>query len=220
MPRVSVRTAALVLAAMICGSASAQATVIYSDNFNADTSGLSSTPAGWSVTQGSVDIIGAGSGYDYYPGNGLYIDLNGSTDQYGGIKTNTLFGPGTYIVRFNLGSSLGGAGGVDSATTPKVTEIFLGNSTPVTVSLSSLPKDWTTQVFTFTTTVAGSLVFDSLPDTHIGSPYNQDVGNILDNVSVATTPLPSTWIMLIGGLVGLAYFASRGTRKGIATGVA
>jgi hypothetical protein len=32
----------------------------------------------------------------------------------------------------------------------------------------------------------------------------------------ATTPLPSTWIMLLSGFVGLGYFAYRGTKKNAA----
>jgi hypothetical protein len=31
--------------------------------------------------------------------------------------------------------------------------------------------------------------------------------------AAATTPLPSTWLMLIAGLLGLGYFAYRGTQK-------
>ena len=31
--------------------------------------------------------------------------------------------------------------------------------------------------------------------------------------TVATTPLPSTWLMLLSGFVGLGYFAYRGTKK-------
>jgi len=30
---------------------------------------------------------------------------------------------------------------------------------------------------------------------------------------LAATPLPSTWLMLLGGLVGLGFFAFRGTKK-------
>jgi hypothetical protein len=36
---------------------------------------------------------------------------------------------------------------------------------------------------------------------------------VLDNVSLSETPLPSTWLMLLSGFVGLGYFAYRGTKK-------
>ena len=32
-------------------------------------------------------------------------------------------------------------------------------------------------------------------------------------VSLATTPLPSTWTMLIAGFAGLGFFVYRGTKK-------
>jgi hypothetical protein len=208
---------ALLSATMISGAlSSAGAGVIYSDNFNSDTPGLNTTPSGWTLTQGSVDTIGAGTPYDFYPGNGLYIDLNGSTNQYGGIEETTyLFGPGTYSVAFNLGSSQGGQGGVDAGSTPKITDIFFTDNSSSTqaVSLPSTPADWTYQVLTFTLTNPGYLVFQSATDPNIGSPANQDVGNILDNVQVSTTPLPATWTMLLAGFIGLGFMAYRGRNK-------
>jgi hypothetical protein len=38
--------------------------------------------------------------------------------------------------------------------------------------------------------------------------------------SVTTTPLPSTWTMLIAGFVGLGFLAYRGTKKKTATAAA
>lgn len=202
-----VTTVALAAVAM---SPVSRASVLFSDDFNGDATGLSTTPSGWTLTQGNVDIIGAGTPYDYYSGNGHYIDLNGST--YGGIATVQTFDPGTYYVTFNLGSSVGGAGGVDAASTPKLTEVCLGNSSCVTISLPSTPADWTSQAFSFTTTVVGSLSFASLKDNS-NTSFAQDVGNILDNVVVNSTPLPSTWTMLIAGFAGLGFFAYRGMKK-------
>ena len=34
--------------------------------------------------------------------------------------------------------------------------------------------------------------------------------------SIAATPLPSTWLMLLSGVVGLGFFAYRGTKKNAA----
>jgi hypothetical protein len=33
---------------------------------------------------------------------------------------------------------------------------------------------------------------------------------------LTTTPLPSTWLMLLGGLVGLGFFVYRGPKKNAA----
>jgi cbb3-type cytochrome oxidase subunit 3 len=34
--------------------------------------------------------------------------------------------------------------------------------------------------------------------------------------ATTTTPLPSTWLMLLSGFVGLGFFAYRGTKKNAA----
>jgi hypothetical protein len=57
----------------------------------------------FNVTQGSVDLIGNGA-WDNYPGNGLYVDMAGTTGQFGALTTKTIFAAGTY----NIGLSLGG----------------------------------------------------------------------------------------------------------------
>ena len=76
-----------------------------------------------------------------------------------------------------------------------------------------MPPLLTSQFFALTTTVAGNLDFLSVPDANPNSPYAANVGNILDNVSVSTTPLPSTWSMLLAGFIGFGFVAYRGTRR-------
>ena len=53
-------------------------------------------------------------------------------------------------------------------------------------------------------------------------PNLSDNTAFIDNVSISVTatPLPSTWMMLIAGFVGLGYFAYRGTEKNSAALVA
>ncbi len=48
------------------------------------------------------------------------------------------------------------------------------------------------------------LVRNGAPDTLI----------ISDTPPTSETPLPSTWLMLLGGFIGLGFFAYRGTKKG------
>ena len=56
---------------------SANAGVIFSDNFNAENGGTGvlnyNSFNNWTVTDGTVDLIGNGF-FDFYPGNGLYVD--------------------------------------------------------------------------------------------------------------------------------------------------
>jgi hypothetical protein len=73
----------------------------------------------------------------------------------------------------------------------------------------------------------GLLVLNTVTNTDVnifspgnGAPYilgqspNQQQENLFG--SLAATPLPSTWMMLIGGFVGLGFFAYRGTKRSVA----
>jgi hypothetical protein len=65
----------------------------------------------------------------------------------------------------------------------------------------------TSQSFTFATT-GGNLVFTSL------AGGNANVGNILDNVQVASgVPELSTWAMMLIGFGGIGFLAYRRTKK-------
>jgi hypothetical protein len=97
----------LASAFLVGGTVASHAVVIFADNFDANTIGNNKTPAGWVLDYGNVDIIGAGS-FNFYPGNGRYIDMNGSSRQSGGIHTlntfNFLAGK-TYTVSFDYGNN-------------------------------------------------------------------------------------------------------------------
>ena len=93
------------VATLALGSA-AQAAPIYADNFNANAVGLNIAPAGWTVAGGTVDLIGNGFA-DFLPGNGVYVDLDGSTSQAGLLASPTLnlTGGVTYTATFDLAGS-------------------------------------------------------------------------------------------------------------------
>jgi hypothetical protein len=183
---------------------SSSAAVLFSDNFDTTPQQLNQFYfTNLNVTAGSVDVIGTGGSFDYYPGNGNYIDLNGSTNQNGQLTSNLVFGAGTYTLSFLLGGSKGGDQGVDLPNS-KTTLITLGSfSTSITLAPNA---GLTSQSFTFFTT-GGDLVFTSLPG---GNP---NVGNILDNVQVSSVPEASTWIMMLIGFAGLGLITYRRTRK-------
>ncbi len=183
----------------------AQAAVIFSNNFNSETQGLSATAlTNFTVTSGSVDVIPVGSSYDFYPDNGNYIDLEGSTGQRGVLQSNMVFGAGTYTLSFNLGGikypeSAGyGAG--------RTTIVTLGNWT-ASITLPAGPGVYTSQSFTVITS-GGRLVFQDAAHTN-----SQNVGNILDNVSVAAVPEPSTWALMLLGFAGLGYAGYRKKKR-------
>jgi hypothetical protein len=207
--RSRVKLSSLMLAsAMIVGIAqSAHAVPVFQDDFNSYTGGLAivNTFGPWTVSQGSIDLIPESGNYNFYPGNGTYVDLNGTTNQYGGIATVQSFAAGDYTLTFNLGGSVGGGGNVDPTT--KTTVVSLGDwSTIIPLAPGA---GFTTQSFSFHTT-GGTLNFVSQ------AGGNANVGNILDNVALTdppATPLPSTWTMLIGGFMGLGFVSYLGARR-------
>jgi hypothetical protein len=189
------------------GAASQCSAAVLSDTFNSENGGIPTLNysgfANWNVTSGSVDLIGNGS-FDFYPGNGLYVDLDGSTGQPGQLTSKLSFSPGSYVLTFDLGGNARGDAN-------KITDIALGSfSTSLNLASASPYQLYS---YTFTTT-GGNLVFTDL------TGGNQNIGNILDSVTVTSTPLPSTWTMLIAGLAGIGFFAYRGSRKNAATAAA
>src|SRR5665213_3000020 len=143
----SVALAAAVLFVWAGGGAIAAPIVVF-DYFDQDPQSLNAVnlSGNWTVSQGTVDVIGQGGPYDYYPNNGNYIDLNGSSFSVGGLNSTPAFAAGSYTLTFNLGGSFGGAGGVDLPNA-KTTRITLGTfQTDITLN----PFDgFTPQSFTF-----------------------------------------------------------------------
>lgn len=197
------------LISTVCATDS-RAAVIFFEDFNTGTPATSYTGfANWTVSAGTVDLIGNGY-FDFYPGNGNYVDLNGSSGQTGALTSNFLFAAGTYTLSFVLGGSKGGDNGVDLPNV-KTTLVTLGNfSQEITLEpLAGL----TSQSFTFSTT-GGNLIFASL------AGGNPNVGNILDNVQVSAVPELSTWMMMLMGFGGLGLWGYRRGRKMTAAHVA
>ena len=113
---------------------------IFSDNFNTANGGTptlnwSGTP-NWQVTAGAVDLIGSGPGgtsFDFYPGNGLYVDLDGTGSSAGTFRTTTSFAAGNYTVSFTLGGSARGDTNVVTVSLGSYSEVFtLASADPLT----------------------------------------------------------------------------------------
>jgi hypothetical protein len=214
-----VRVAAF--AAVIAGSASAaDAGVVFSDNFNSYAfQGNWQPEALWFAPgPGTVDLIGETTtitGWDLFPGNGGYIDLDGSGGGAGTLQTVQSFAPGTYALTFDLGGNARG----DVA---KTTTITLGDwSTSLTLDASSPYTLYTYDVVT----TGGQLSF---ADDYAG---NRAIGNVLDKVSLSLAtsdtqaiadPVPelSTWAMMLLGFGGIGYAGFRPARKVTASTVA
>jgi hypothetical protein len=181
---------------LMMGTQMAFAAPILQDNFNTENGGagvLNYTGfTNWTVSNnGTVDLIGNGY-FDFYPGNGLYVDLDGSTNQPGLFSSKTTFAPGTYLVSFNLGDSY--YNNPDYNYPPNTVSITMGNFTTSITRDSSDNLD--PFVYHVTISQAGPLTFQN--------DGNDNVGAILDNVTVSAVPEPISLILFGLGLVGLA----------------
>lgn len=150
---------------------------LFADDFDAENGGVGALNhtgfANWAVTDGTVDLIGNGF-FDFYPGNGLYVDLDGSTADAGVLTTTMTFAlpEGSYELSFDLGGSQ------------------RGDSNDVTVTLGGLYTD------TLTRASADPLAGVSVPvvvpaggalvTLSFENAGGDNVGAILDNVRLAS----------------------------------
>jgi hypothetical protein len=193
--------------ALVSAASVAHAGVVLSDNFNTDTQMLNSPGDAvfTSNTTGnaSVDLIGTGF-FDFYPGNGNYVDLDGSTgsgnNPAGRLDSVLTFLAGTYTLSFDLGGNARGA-------PAQTTVVSLGSFIIDTIPLSS-GDPLALHSYTFTTSGPGTLSF-------IEQGPSDQQGNILDNVTLSSSssvPEPTTLSLLGGGLLALGFVAWRRRR--------
>ncbi len=193
---------------MFCIIGIANATVIFSDNFDNENNGKAelnySDFTNWTISDGTVDLIGNGDwqlGQD--SSHGLFIDMDGSTYNAGKMLSTQFFdlAAGDYSLSFDLAGNH-------------------RNSSPETVTVQanigilsqnySLARDANfstfTEYFTLVDTTNISLSFEGLGV--------DNVGMLLDNVlleRVDPVPEPATMFLFGTGLAGLV--GSRLRRK-------
>jgi hypothetical protein len=200
------RIARLVLGiALVCISVSLCSTsqAGFLDTFNTENGGVGKLNytgfANWNVTAGSVDLIGNGL-FDIYPGNGLYVDLNGSTGVSGTLTSKVLFSPGTYEFSFEIGNNIGGSNNPNSVT------VSVGNYDQTFTRTGAVPLETIRADVTITT--ASAIVFAT------PSSDSDDIGIIIDNVSLSSVPEPSSAVLAaIGALgsVGVGWLSKKKT---------
>lgn len=195
--------AAAISLATACGSAAAQ--TVFFDDFNDEFPDLDAVPNGWTVTNGTVDIIGSGPNgtlFDARPGNGYYIDLDGSSNNAGRLTTRLSFAAGT---AYELSFDLSGSGGVEESMTYGI-DFDSPLAPDFLLPVASSSSQFTRVSLLFSTPVAtgGAVVFD-----HAGG---DNIGLLLDDVRVAVIPEPHAWGLLLAGLGLLGFAARRGDR--------
>lgn len=177
-------------------SVSATAATVFSDNFDTDALALNQTifNGGWVVSGGTVDLIGNPGFFDFLPGNGRYVDLDGSSSQAGEFHKDLSLTAGLqYTLAFDLAGSQRGS--VENVN------VNFGSAVDNLTVNSSDGFSNHTLLFTPSTTGIYSLIFQNAGGDNVGA--------LLDNVSVSAVPEPETYAMLLAGLGLLGFMAGR-----------
>jgi len=175
----------------------ANANVIFSDDFDSEAPNQTSVLnyagfTNWTVTDGTVDLVANGEYSIYCVGNtGKCVDLDGSTGN-AGIFTSSLFNlaAGNYVLSFDVSGNQRNQDNDSMVLT-------LGGFVSDSIQLAG-NAPWQTVSYFFTVGTAGS---NSISFNHSGG---DNIGIMLDNVSVTDVNAPGALALLGLGLTGLA----------------
>jgi len=176
-----------IIALLFSVSASAATVNSLSDNFDSLPSQTNyATFSNWDVTNGTVDAIQVGNPWSLNCQAGGCVDLDGSTGNAGDLISKDGFFAGTYTLEFSLSGN--------QRRNPSDSLIVSLGSYFESFTLSPTAP-WTT----FMRTVIVAADGDKLSFSHAGG---DNIGILLDNVSVSAVPLPAALFLFAPALLG------------------
>jgi hypothetical protein len=202
------RFALLAIVAVGLAAAPANASIIFQDNFDAENGGKGTLNfvkfSQWTVTKGTVDLIGQKTAWDFFPGQGLYLDMDGSGKDSGGITWNEsrVLGPGAYTISFKLGGSQRWDG--NNTVRMELSDLFFEDFTfgvkdgLTQITRSFFVKEEMKTLLSFTSLDKRDNMGLILDDVMLASEKKDDEST--DITEPATLALIATALILIAGL--------------------
>lgn len=166
---------------------------IFYDNFDSNSLNLNNPPAGWTSTNGTVDVLVEPNpwGLPCLGGSGACIDLDGSTFQAGVLTSNATFNL-IAGVQYTLTYYLAGSQRGDTNTVA----VSFGGATQVHELGSAVPYTQFTLLVTPGTNLTGQAI-------SFANSGGDNIGALLDTVELnegerpqSAVPEPSTMILL------------------------
>ena len=202
----------MVVAALLLGSSLTHAATIFSDNFDTyvpdQLNWVPPASSGWTVTDGTVDLHGAGGSYDVLPGNGSYVDLDGSSLDSGLFSNKRQLDSAAKLPAFFRPWR-------QPARKPQRNGKCQLRQHHVHHTLLNVPTHSRPIPWNFTPGTDGAY---SLSYLNVGGDNR---GAFLDNVSVSSGPVPAssvpepaTYAMLLSGLGIMGLMARRSKTRG------
>jgi choice-of-anchor C domain-containing protein len=214
--RLNVKTLALAAAFLGGAYSQASAVTVVDGNFTDNITGFVTVQAGstiggaggWTVTGGSVDLIGT---YWQSPTPGIIgsgsVDLDGNSP--GGIQQTIAIGPGTYVLSFYLSGNPDGGIPVKTSLSG-----ITGATQEFTYTTGNNSRDNMNYILETMTFTIGPGVTSTVLSFTSQDSQDSPFGPVIGGVSISSAvPEPSTWAMMILGFAGIGFLAYRRKNK-------
>ncbi len=205
----STKTPFLMIGLLLITSATQAGITSWGDDFEnpAYTPGTSWNGGGvWTITDGTVDLIGDGTSWNYFPAYGNYVDLDGSNLNAGVMQKTLDLAPGRYRFDFDLAGNQRPSYDPDDGVTVKV-EVGLASE------FYQVAWDAGFQTHSLYFDAVGSdpvsITLSFANDGGNGGALGDNVGALLDNVKVEAIPAPGAALLVVIGLSLVGWVKKR-----------